>query len=147
MRPIISPRTFDHYFAPSYKRMIEMIREAVPGCKILFHSDGNMEPFMSRLISLGIDIYHGVEPLPGVDFLRLKEEYGNQICFWGGIDVHGAMMGSEPGVVEEIITRINQLAGGGGYVLAPVNHLQPDTPPENVIALFEYARKLGQRNN
>lgn len=145
MRPVISPRTFDHFFAPAYKRMMDLIHEAAPGCKVLFHSDGNLEPFLSRLISLGIDIYHGVEPLPGVDFIRLKEEYGNQVCFWGGIDIHGAMMGSPERVEEEVHQRIEQLAHDGGYVLAPVNHLRADTPPENVFTLYESARKLGKR--
>jgi len=33
---------------------------------------------------------------------------------------------------------------GGGYVLAPSNHLQADVPVENVIELFHYAREKGK---
>jgi uroporphyrinogen decarboxylase len=39
---------------------------------------------------------------------------------------------------------VRVLAAGGGYVLAPANHLQPDVPARNVIALFAAARKYGQ---
>ena len=38
---------------------------------------------------------------------------------------------------------ISALGPGGGYVLAPANHLQPDVPPQNVVALFQAARKYG----
>lgn len=144
MRPIISPRMFDRYFAPSWKRMIDMIHQGAPRCKILFHSDGNMEPFLSRLITLGVDIFHCLEPLPGVDMARIKEEYGNNLCFWGAIDIKEALQGDEQRVRDEVQNRIHLLGKGGGYVIAPANHLQPDVPAANVIALFRAAREYGK---
>ncbi len=127
-RPFISPRTFDRFFYSSYKRMIDMIHQAAPGCKVLFHSDGNMEPFLSRFISLGVDVFHGLEPIPGMDMDRIKEEYGNQISFMGAIDIRDALRGSEQQVADEVKLRIQQLGKDGGYILAPANHLEPDIP-------------------
>ena len=144
-RPFISPRTFDRYFAPSYKRMIEIIHQAAPNCKILFHSEGNMEPFLSRLITLGVDVFHGLGPAPGLDLVRIKEEYGNQICFMGAIDQMEALHGDEQRTAEEVKLRMQQLSGDGGYILAPANHLQPDIPPRNVVALYKSARVFGKR--
>jgi len=43
-----------------------------------------------------------------------------------------------------VVERMRVLAPGGGYVLAPANHLQPDVPAQNVIALFQAARKYGK---
>jgi len=40
--------------------------------------------------------------------------------------------------------RIKALAPGGGYIVAPANHIQKDVPAENVVALYEYARKFGK---
>lgn len=144
VRPIISPKVFDYYFAPSWKRMIDMVHQASPRCKVLFHSNGNMEPFMSRLVSLGVDIFHCLEPLPGVDMARIKEEYGSQLCFWGAIDTNGALHGDEQQVADEVKNRIHLLAKGGGYVIAPSDHLQSDIQASNVIALFKYAREFGR---
>jgi uroporphyrinogen decarboxylase len=144
LRPIISPRMFDRYFAPVWKRMIDMIHQAAPNCKILFHSDGNMELFLPRLISLGVDIFHCLEPLPGVDMARIKQTYGSQLCFWGAIDIKEALQGDEPRVAEEVRNRIQLLGKGGGYVLAPANHLQPDVSAQNTVALFKYARQFGK---
>ena len=36
------------------------------------------------------------------------------------------------------------LALGGGYILAPSNHLQADVPAENVVTLFETAHEFGR---
>ncbi len=144
LRLIISPRMFDHYFAASWKRIIDLVRQAAPQCKILFHSDGNMEPLLGRLIDLGVDIFHCLEPLPGVDLAAIKQKYGNRLCFWGAIDIKQALQGDEAAVEAEVRQRISQLAPGGGYVLAPANHLQPDVPAQNVLALFRAGRKFGK---
>ena len=143
-RPLISPRMFDRFFAPSWKRMIDMIREAAPRCKILFHADGNMEPFLSRLITLGVDIFHCLEPQSGVDMLRIKEEYGTQLSFWGAVDSKEALKNDEQYIIAEVQKRIQILGSGGGYVIAPTNHLRADVPASNVIALFKAARAFGR---
>ena len=144
LRPIISPRMFDRFFADPWRQMIAIVRSAAPHCKILFHSDGNMEPFLGRLVDLGVDIFHCLEPLPTVDMAAIKQKYGAALCFWGAIDIKQAMQGSPAGVENEVRQRIALLAHGGGYVLAPANHLQPDVPAGNVVALFEAARKYGK---
>jgi uroporphyrinogen decarboxylase len=144
LRPIISPRMFDRYFAPGWKRMITMIHQAAPQCKVLFHSDGNMETYLGRLIDLGVDIFHCLEPLQGVDMAKIKTNYGDRLCFWGAIDIKEALQGDEQRVAEEVRERIHLLGKGGGYVLAPANHLQPDVSAQNTVALFKYARQYGQ---
>jgi uroporphyrinogen decarboxylase len=144
LRPIISPAMFDRYFAPAWRRIIGVVREGAPRAKILFHSDGNMAPFLGRLVELGVDIFHCLEPLPGVDMGAIKARYGAQLCFWGAIDIKKAMTGDAAGVEAEVRERIAVLGPGGGYVVAPANHLQPDVPARNVVALGEAVRQWGR---
>jgi uroporphyrinogen decarboxylase len=47
-------------------------------------------------------------------------------------------------VITETKLRISQLSSGGGYILAPSNHLQADVSAENVVTLFETARQFGK---
>jgi uroporphyrinogen decarboxylase len=141
--PLISPRMFDRFFAPRWRRLIALVGGAAPHCKVLFHSDGRMEPFLGRLIDLGVDIFHCLEPMPEVDMTQVKRDYGDQLCFWGAVDIKQALQGDVPRVEAEVRERISALGAGGGYVLAPANHLQPDVPPESVVALFRAARKYG----
>jgi uroporphyrinogen decarboxylase len=142
--PLISPRMFDRFFTAPWRRLVDLVREAAPHCKVLFHSDGRMEPFLGRLIDLGVDIFHCLEPLPNVDMAQVKRDYGDRLCFWGAIDIKQALQGDVTRVEAEVRERISALGPGGGYVLAPANHLQPDVPPENVVALFRAARKYGK---
>jgi uroporphyrinogen decarboxylase len=143
LHPLISPRMFDYFFAPAWRRIIDLIKSTVPQVKILFHSDGNMEPFLARLIDLGVDIFHCLEPLPTVDMSEIKAVYGSELCFWGAIDIKQALQGDEVTIEAEVKKRISLLGRGGGYVLAPSNHLQPDIPAHNVVTLFKLARKFG----
>ena len=46
--------------------------------------------------------------------------------------------------MAEVKERIDQLSSGGGYILAPANHLQVDVPPENLFALYDAAQEFGK---
>jgi uroporphyrinogen decarboxylase len=90
-----------------------------------------------------VDVLHPLEPLPATDIPAVKAGFGDKITFLGGIDIAHAMPGSREAVIAEAKRRITQLAPGGGYILAPSNHLQTDVPPENVVTLFETAQTFG----
>jgi uroporphyrinogen decarboxylase len=141
---IISPRMFRKFIKPSLQRLIVTIKEINPNVKIMFHSDGAITSLISDFIELGIDVLHPLEPLLVTDHKLIKNEFGKSISFLGGIDITSAMLGSEADVIHEVKQRIHQLAHGGGYILAPSNHLQSDIPPKNVLTLFRFAEKIGQ---
>ncbi len=142
--PLISPRLFDKYFKPCWQRLIQLVKQASPHAHVLFHSDGAVAPFIPALLEAGVDILHPLEPVPATDMGAVKREYGRRLSFLGGVDIKQAMTGSEEEIVAEVWRRIESLADGGGYILAPSNHLQPDVPPQNVIALFQAARAYGR---
>jgi uroporphyrinogen decarboxylase len=108
------------------------------------HSDGAITNILNEFIDLGVDVVHPLEPVPITDFVKVKEQFGNQMSFLGGIDIAHAMRGSREDVVNEVKLRIAQLAQGDGYILAPSNHLQNDVPTENVVTLFQAAHELGK---
>jgi len=139
VRPYISPRTFDRHFSSSWQVMVDMIRNASPRSRILFHSKGNIELFMSRLCSMGVDIIHGMNETDVVDFATLNAEYGSRMCFWGGVDPQILVNGTEVQVMEHAEKVKNALGKDGGYVLAPSSHITPDVPARNLIALFKAA--------
>lgn len=140
---IISPAMFNKFIKPRIARMVKAIREINPGIKIMLHSDGAITSLLPDLLDLDIDVLHPLEPLPATDLPRVKQEFGSRFTFLGGIDISHAMPASRDDVINETRLRISQLAAGGGYILAPSNHLQADVPEENVVALFETARKFG----
>jgi uroporphyrinogen decarboxylase len=100
---------------------------------------------INDFIDVGVNILNPVQPLcPGMESADLKKKYGKRLCFHGAIDQQHALPGTREDTIQEAKRRIKALAPGGGYLLAPSNHIQKDVPAENVVALYEYARKYGK---
>ncbi|MFX1544501.1 MAG: uroporphyrinogen decarboxylase family protein, partial [Promethearchaeota archaeon] len=82
----------------------------------------------------------------GMDSVNLKEKYGDRLVFHGGVDLQRAM--SERGTSEdlrnEIDIRLKALAPDGGYILAPAHNIQPDSTPEKILEMYDYAEKRGE---
>lgn len=141
---MISPAMFRNFIKPCLVRLVKVVKEHNPGVKIMLHSDGAITALLPDIIDLGVDVIHPLEPLPATDLTAIKEKFGKQVTFLGGIDISHAMLGGREDVIAEAKRRIVQLAPGGGYILAPSNHLQADVPAENVITLFETAQQFGK---
>ena len=141
---LISPAMFRKFIKPCLERLVKVIKEHNPDTKVMLHSDGAITKLLLDIISLGVDVIHPLEPLPAMDLPAIKAQFGKQVSFLGGIDISHAMPGTHEDVIEETKLRISQLAAGGGYILAPSNHLQADVPAENVVTLFDTAREYGR---
>lgn len=140
---IISPTMFDQFFREPYRQLIAAIKTQCPNIKVVFHSDGAMAPLLPVLVDIGVDVVHPLEPLPATDMTAVKQEVGDRLAFLGGIDIRSTMQGPVAGIVAEVQQRMRELAPGGGYILAPANHLQGDVPATNLLALYDAARKHG----
>jgi uroporphyrinogen decarboxylase len=141
---IMSPELFREYIKPALGRLVNTIKSYRADLKVMMHSDGMIAKLLPDFVDLGIDVLHPLEPVPAIDQEEVKATYGDRLAFLGAIDIVHALPGSHEQVVAEVKRRIRTLAPGGGYVLAPANHIQPDVPPENVVALFEAAREFGK---
>jgi uroporphyrinogen decarboxylase len=141
----MSPKFFRKFFKPAEDKVYRFIKSKAPHVKIWFHSCGAIEPLIGDFLDLGVDILNPVQPLcKGMDSFELKKKYGDKLCFHGGIDIQKALPGSLDDITREVETRINAFAPGGGYILAPANHIQKDTPGENVIQMYRHAALYGK---
>lgn len=74
---------------------------------------------------------------------ELKKEFGDKICFHGGVDVQKTMpCGTVEEVRKEVRERIDVLGKNGGYILAPTHNFQADVPVENMLSFYEEAGSL-----
>lgn len=143
--PLISPDLYRKFLKPVHAKLIEFIKAKAPHVKVLLHSCGSVEVFISDFIDIGVDILNPVQPLAkGMDTAKLKEKYGEKICFEGAIDVQQAMRGNIIDVRREVRQRIEDLGPGGGYILGPSHNVEDEIPLENILALFEEAHKGNQ---
>jgi uroporphyrinogen decarboxylase len=130
---------------PKHKRTIEMIKKMAPQVKVMLHCDGAVRKFIPDLIEAGFDILNPIEGhLRGMDPVELKRDFGKDLVFQGGVDVKNVLNhGTVEDVRREVHLRIEQMAVGGGYVLAPAHNFGNDIPLENMLAFFEAGHDLG----
>lgn len=144
--PMISPAMYRRLVKPYHADLLSAIKDRTKA-KVFFHSDGNIYPLLGDLIEIGVDLLNPVQvsATDMGDTARLKREFGDRLSFCGGIDTQDVLpRGAVDDVRREVRRRIQDLAPGGGYVLAAVHCIQPDVPPENVCAMFDEAIKAGR---
>lgn len=141
-RPQMSPGTYRDVIKPYHKEIFKFIHEQAD-VKIMLHSCGSIFPLIDDLIDAGVDILNPVQiTANNMDPVKLKETFGNKIVFWGGLDVQNMLpYGSTQDIEADVERMIKIMGQGGGYILAPGHNIQEDTPPENIVALFEAAKK------
>lgn len=141
---MMDPDGYREIIKPRHRRYLQAIHELTPA-KILFHTCGSVVDIMDDLIEVGVDILNPVQvSAAGMDAATLKKTWGDRLCFWGGIDTqHLLPSGSVEDVRAGVERQIAILGRDGGYVLGAVHNIQPDVPPENVVAMFRHARDCG----
>ena len=88
-------------------------------------------------------MYQTVQPEAlNMDPAQLKAEFGDKICFHGTISIQNTLpFGTAEQVAEEVRLRIETVGKSGGLIVAPAHNIQPDTPIENILALYEEVQR------
>ncbi|NOZ20354.1 MAG: hypothetical protein GXP25_04615 [Planctomycetes bacterium] len=136
---LISLEMWEKFIKPYHTRLNRTIHEF--GARIIYHSDGAVMDAVPGLLDMGIDILQALQfDAKGMDPVALKENYGDRLCFEGGISVQQTLpFGAPEDVRNEVKSRIDVLGRSGGYILGPSHAIQAGTPPENIVAFFDTA--------
>ena len=141
---LYSRRVIQEFFLPRMKRMIDLAHEA--GVYAFFHSDGAIRPIIPDMLDIGIDVLNPLQwRSPGMELAGLKRDFGDKVVLHGGVDNQQTLaFGSVEDVRAEVISNLEILGKGGGYILAPCHNIQAVSPPENVVAMYETAYENGR---
>jgi len=144
---LMSLADYREFYKPYSAEVIKNIRKYLrPEAKIILHSCGSVCYTMPDLIEIGVDILHPVQPLTrNMEPWRLKRDFGGKIVFFGGFDIQQLL---PLGIVEQIREGakklIQEYAVGGGFIFGPTHNIEPDTSPENIVAMFDAAYDYGK---
>lgn len=145
--PLMSLEVYRTFYAPHHRRLIQLCREF--GLHVFHHNDGSCRMFLPDLVEMGVEVLNPVQwTCPGMDRRELKEAFGQRLCFHGGVEnQHILPFGTPDEVRAEVRTCLETLASDGtGYILASCHNLQPNTPLENILALYDEARRSGSHD-
>ena len=137
---MMSPTMWREQIKPQLQRVFDVSKSA--GLWHAHHCCGALRPIIPDLIEIGVDVLNPIQcNCPGMDPLELKKEFGRDLAFMGGVDTVDLLPN---GTVEEVRKSTARLlqgmtADGGGYILAASHTIPPETPDENIFALFAEA--------
>jgi len=138
---LMSPEKWRKLFFGRLKEMCELGHKY--GAKVMLHCCGSTRPLWPGLIEAGVDIYQTVQPeAANMDPAELKAEFGDRICFHGTISIQKTLpFGTAEQVAREVRLRVETVGKNGGLIVAPAHNTQPDTPVENILALYEEVQR------
>lgn len=142
--PQISLEMYRRFIKSRQKEINDFIHSRTDA-KVFQHSCGSVHLFIPDLIEIGLDILEPIQPLAKDMEPEKLKEFGDKLCFWGGIDIQRILpYGTPEEVGEHVRSKIKMLAPGGGYVVSPAHCIQKDTSPENILALYRTVDKFGK---
>ena len=134
---LMHPDKWRRLFKPVLKQFVDLAHSY--GAKVVHHSCGSTREIMEDFVEIGLDCLQTIQPQAwGMDPIDLKANFKGRLAFHGAIDVQGGLQRATPDEVREMVReRIRIVGKGGGYICAPSHNSQPDTPVENVLAMYE----------
>ncbi len=134
---MVSPGIWREHVKPYSEKLIRSFKDM--GYYTFYHSCGSIVPVIKDLVEIGLDVLDPVQiSADGMDPEFLKTNFGGSLSFHGGIDEQTMLPVLNSGQLEkEIVKLIAILGRNGGYIPCAAHAIQPDTPIENIITMYE----------
>ena len=141
---LMSPNHWRKYFKPAWQKLFNIAKRN--GYIVMFHTCGSVYEVIPDLIEIGLDILYPVQPLArSMDLERLQRQFGSSLTFYGGIDVQDLLPFGSLEEIESEVTRIAGLFKAGGYILSTSHVIMNDVPEENILALYDAAKRIASQ--
>jgi uroporphyrinogen decarboxylase len=131
--------TYRELVKPVHQRAAEWAHEH--GVVVELHSCGNIMPFVPDLVDAGIDMLNPLEVKAGMDPIQLKQTYGDELAFHGGLN---AVLYTEPDELWAEMQRvIPVMKAQGGYVISSDHSVPESVSLETFGQFVNLAKGLG----
>jgi len=138
--PQLRPKMYYDIIQPRQKALWGRIHELAPDIAVFLHSCGSIYDYIPGLIDAGCNALNPVQiSAKGMDPAKLKQEFGDKLCFWGGgCDTQSVLpFGTPEEVFEHTRRNVETFKPGGGFVFCQVHNIQANVPPENISAMYQ----------
>ena len=133
---MISPKMVEEFVIPGAKKLIDLAHSY--NVKVVYHSCGAVADAIPMLIEAGADAIHPIQALAdGMEASGLKERFGDQVSFFGGVDTQYLLPTGTPEEVRAKVRELRQIFPTGLLISPSHEALQEDVPPANVKAMFD----------
>lgn len=134
--------TYRSVLKPVHRRAVEWAH--AKGVKAHLHSCGDVRPFISEFLEIGIDALNPLEVKAGMDPIEIKRHYGRNLVLHGGIN---AVLWDDIEAIETEMRRVLPVVkASGGYIFSSDHSVPSSVSMENFRRIIELAKELGRYN-
>jgi len=131
---------FEELCQPFLKQRVAQVKQHTS--QVVFHNCGNNIPLMEMFIDAGIDCYQSLQTTAGMEVGLLKERFGDDLAFWGGVPLELLIDGEADEVRTAVREAMEAGAPGGGFILGPSHSIAMNTKYENFMAMLDEFDRL-----
>jgi len=143
--PQMGEKQFRRFILPHLKRLTDLGHDY--GLKVMMHCCGGFAPLIPAMIEIGLDGLQALQPsCKDMEQHKLKAAFGDKLVFMGCIDTQHVLIEGTPESVRQKTRQVlDIMKPGGGYIASPSHDfVLPETPVENVIAMYDTVREYGR---
>jgi len=137
---MMSPQTWREIVRPQLQRTFDVGQSR--NLWVAYHCCGALRSIIGDLVEMGLDVLNPVQcNCPGMDAAELKREFGDKLAFMGGVDTQDMLPNGSADDVRRATRHLLEVmtGDGGGYILAASHTIPPETPEENIFAMYAEA--------
>lgn len=136
-----SPDFYRRIVWPSHQRLCDWAH--ANGMKFIYHTDGDVNGVMDLYREAGFDCLQPLECKARMDIRNLVPKYGDEMTFFGNIDVM-AMIGNDLGKIEaELVSKFAAGKEKKGYIYHSDHSIPPQVSWQTYQSLIEMVKKHG----
>jgi uroporphyrinogen decarboxylase len=137
-----SPRHYEEQLHPVFKELCSYFHGH--GMPVILHCCGSVRDLIPYFIEEGIDCLQPLEVKSGMDLVELKEEFGGEISFMGGIDVRLMALDDSKPLEKEIREKLTVAKEGGGYIYHSDHSVPNNVSFQQYKRVIELVKKYGR---
>jgi len=141
-RPFMSPDMYKEIIQPGHKKTIDFCQSK--GLPVIMHSCGFVEPLLPGIVEAGIDCLQVIEIKAGMDLLRIKKDFGDQIALCGGMDARNLVANDLDAIKKELEEKVPVVKEGSGYILHSDHSIPDQCNYETYRYFVDEGLKLGK---
>jgi len=134
---VCSVQVLEEMIFPYYKEMVDFFHSY--DLPLVLHSCGGITDAVPLVVQAGFDGLNPMEVKAGCDTLKLAEQYGDQLAFFGGLDARILESGDRDLIREKVVELVEGMkARGARYVFGSDHSLSTNIR----YADFQYALEV-----
>jgi uroporphyrinogen decarboxylase len=134
-----SKRMYRSLLKPFHQKAIDWAH--AKGIKAHLHSCGDVRPLVPELVEMGLDALNPLEVKAGMDPCLLKQQYGKDLVFHGGIN---AVLWDQPEAIRaEMEAVVPVMKENGGYIFSSDHSVPSTVSLEDFRRIVALAKELG----